>query len=270
MRDKTILLLSFPLVALIITVSYIGLFTPGFYTAETLNWQAQSVGQDMIDLFLLAPCLIVTSVLAFRHNRTALMIWGGVVLYLTYTFTIYCFDIHFNKLFFFYCLCLGLSFYSFLYFLVTQYKKFLNVQLENKSVSRFTGIYFIIIAVLFYILWLSEIVPSVFQNKIPKSVTDTGLFTNAVQVIDLSVVLPGIFITGIFLLKGKAMGFILTPVILSFFVLMDITIGMLAVVMKMKGVESDVTITAIMVLLTLLSLVLLIWHIKNFRPILFK
>ncbi len=264
-QGKIILALSLPLIILIIIVSCVGLSTPGFYSTETLNWQAQSIGQDMIDLFLITPCLLITSILSYRNNRTAIMIWGGVVLYLTYTFVIYCFDIHFNKLFVLYCVCLGLSFYSLMYFLFTHHKENSKEYFENKPVVRFIGIYFLIISALFYFLWLSEIIPAIIQNTIPKSIVETGLFTNAVQVIDLSVFLPGIFITGISLLKRISFGLILVPIILTFFVLMDISIGTLAVVMKMKGVESNLVLTVIMGVLALLSLVLLIWYFKSIK-----
>lgn len=264
MEGKNILGLSLPLSVLLITVSCVGLLTPNFYSAETLNWQAQSIGQDMIDLFFITPCLLVTSVLAYKHNRAATMIWGGVVLYLTYTFVLYCFDVHFNKLFLLYCLCLGLSFYSLVYFLFTNHKVG-KVHHENKHVTRFIGLYFIVIALLFYFLWLSEIVPATIQNTIPKSVTDAGLFTNGVQVIDLAVILPAIFISGILLLKGISLGYILTPIILTFFVLMDITIAMLAIVMKIKGVESDLVLSVIMSVLALVSLALLIWYLKRIK-----
>ena len=264
-QGKIILALSLPLSILIIIVSCVGLSTPGFYSTETLNWQAQSIGQDMIDLFLITPCLLITSILSYRNNRTATMIWGGVVLYLTYTFVTYCFDIHFNKLFVLYCVCLGLSFYSLMYFLFTHHKENSKEYFENKPVVRFIGIYFLIISALFYFLWLSEIIPAIIQNTIPKSIVETGLFTNAVQVIDLSVFLPGIFITGISLLKRISFGLILVPIILTFFVLMDISIGTLAVVMKMKGVESNLVLTVIMGVLALLSLVLLIWYFKSIK-----
>jgi hypothetical protein len=264
-QGKVIVALSLPLSILVILVSCVGLFTLGFYSTETLNWQAQSIGQDMIDLFLIAPCLLITSILSYRNNRTATMIWGGIVLYLTYTFAIYCFDIHFNKLFVLYCVCLGLSFYSLMYFLFTHYNEKRNAYFENKPVLRFIGIYFLIISVLFYFLWLSEIIPAIAKSTVPQSIVETGLFTNGVHVIDLSVFLPGIFITGVFLLKRISAVYMLTPIILTFFVLMDITIGMLVVVMKIKGIESNLILTPIMIVLALVSLMLLIWYLKSIK-----
>lgn len=77
--------LSLPLAVLLIYAGVHGLFLPGFYRAETLNWQAQCIGQDAIDLFLIAPVLIFTSILA-RQNKTAFLLSSGVNVYLIYTF----------------------------------------------------------------------------------------------------------------------------------------------------------------------------------------
>lgn len=262
---SVILAISLPLAAIIVITSCIGLLSTDFYASETPNWQAQSIGQDMVNLFLLVPCLIISSLLAYQNKPKAALIWGGVMLYLTYTFVIYCFNIHFNKLFLGYCVSLGLSFYGLLYFLFIHFTQSSFFSLDNKRISGFIGIYFLLISGLFYFLWLSEIIPAILNNTVPKSVIDTGLFTNGVQVIDLSVLLPAIFITGIFLLKRKSFGLVLAPMMLSFFVLMDITIGMLVVVMKMRGIESNWALTGIMGLLAFFSLLLLYWYLKNLK-----
>jgi hypothetical protein len=265
MQSKIVLYTSFILAALVIYVSSVGLFTSGFYAAETVNWQAQSVGQDMVDLFLISPCLLLSAVFVYRNNRSAFMIWGGTVLYLTYTFALYCFDVHFNKLFVLYCLCFGLAFYSTLYFLFTQYRWSLDRHFERNAVTRMMAIYLVGIAVLFYFLWLSEIIPSTMQNTIPMSVVETGLFTNGVHVLDLAIILPAIGMTGVLIWKGLSLGFILAPMFLSFFVLMDITIGTLAYVMYRKGIEDNFDLTMIMGVLTILSLGLLVWYFKKWK-----
>jgi hypothetical protein len=60
-----------------------------------------------------------------------------------------------------------------------------------------------------------------------------------------------------------SVGFAMVPVILTFFILMNITIGFLAVVMKMRGIENNLMLTVIMVFLELPSLTLLIWYLKS-------
>jgi hypothetical protein len=262
--NKFILAISFPLASLVTLVSLVGLFTPDFYSQETPNWQVQSKGQDLIDLYLIAPTLLVTSMLAYRKNNMATAIWGGVVFYLTYTFFLYCFDVHFNALFILYCLCLGLSFYGFVIFLFQQ--RLSEPPIISRLIFRVIGVYFIVLATLFYWLWLSEIIPASLGNTVPKSVTETGLFTNGVHVLDLAIVLPAIFITGILLLRHNSIGFTLAPILLTFFILMDLTIGTLAFLMAQAGMQNGLSLSIMMGSLALFSALLLIIYFRNIKP----
>lgn len=263
MSYKIILLLSLPLTVLLVWVSYVGLFTPGFYAAETANWQAQAIGQDIFDLFIVAPCLFICSILAYKNNKIALMLLSGITLFLTYTFVIYCFDVHFNQLFIVYCITLGLSFYSSIYFLFMQYRDYDSVDFKSNFILRSISVFFISLSVLFYLLWLAEIVPSILHHTIPRSVIEVGALTNAVHVIDLAVILPAFFITAILLMRGKLLGLILTPMLLCFSILMALSIGVLVVVMKIKTVEADLSVSAMMGILALIGLTLLGFFLRN-------
>lgn len=243
-----------------VMTSAIGLYTDNFYTRETLNWATQSIGQDMIDLFLIAPILLLSAIFSSRGNKTGVLVWVGTNLYLVYTFCIYCFDVHFNSLFVFYCINLGLSFYSLMYFIHHQIKSPIIIQVNNPLLTNIIGIYFILISSIFYLLWLSDIIPAIVAHKVPASLLEVGLPTNAVQVIDLAVFLPGLFITGIMLLHKKSLAFILAPISLVFFILMDITIGSLMIVMQQKGIETSMAVAIAMGFLSFFSLVLLILY----------
>ncbi len=263
--DRNILYLSLPLAGLVSLVSVVGIWTPDFYTRETLNWQAQAIGQDIANLFLVVPVLLIATLFSYKGHRGALLVWAGTVIYLLYTFLIYAFGVHFNMLFLIYCITLGLSFYTVLFFMYGQSKTLLVPSIINPTLIKFAGIYFIVLAVLFCLLWLSEIIPAILQETIPESVTEVGLPTNAVHVIDLSVFLPGMFIVGLLLLKKRPLGYLLAPVLLTFFVLMDITIGALMLIMKQRGLEANLSIAAVMGVLALLSLMILIFHLRQFR-----
>jgi hypothetical protein len=263
--NKAILLLSLPIAIFVIIVSYAGLFIPDTYARETANWAAQAVAQDIIDLFLIIPFLLITSWLAFKKSRIALLFWGGVLIYLIYTFVLYCFAVHFNQLFVVYCLVLGLSFYAFLYFLLSQIKDPIASWFSDKVPVKTVGIYLMILSGLFYLLWLSEILPAIFSNTTPATIIETGLLVNPVHALDLSVVLPGFMIVGILLLKKNPLGLLLAPAVLTFCILMDITIGTLMIVMDIRGIETDLSLTVIMVLLALFTLGLLIWFLKSLQ-----
>jgi hypothetical protein len=264
-QQKIVLAFSVPLALFVIIVSYAGLFIPDTYAKETANWQAQALAQDLFDLFVVIPLLLITSWFAYKSNRIALLLWSGIVVYLIYTFVLFCFAVHFNYLFIIYCLTLGLSFYAFLYFLFSQLKEpVVNWYTENVPVKT-VGYFFIALSGIFYLLWFSEIIPAILNNTTPKTITDAGLITNPVHVLDLSVLLPGLIFIAVLLLKKKPLGLLLAPVVLTFTVLMDIAIGTMVFVMNMEGIETDFSGTIVMAIMALFSLILLIWYLKSMK-----
>lgn len=239
-------------------VSCVGLFTSGFYQLESPYWQAQSIGQDLVDLFIVFPVLLVSASMAYGNHKMAKNIWAGTNVYLVYTFAIYAFDVHFNSMFFFYCLCLGLSFYSVIYFFYQEPGSVKPNKLLFSRASIITGYYFLLTAILFYFLWLSDILPAIRLGTLPQHLADTGLPTNPVHVIDLSIILPGIFIVGIFLLRKLSIGVVIAPVLLTFTLLMNITIATLNIVMLNRGIETNGIITIVMSVLAIFNIILLL------------
>ena len=152
--------LSLPLAVLIIIVSLCGLLVPETYSEETINWQAQAVGEDAINLFFITPCLIIASWFAYKGHREGILIWDGVF---------------------------------------------------------------------FYLLWLSTVIPAMINNVATQEVNAIGTPTNPVHALDLSIVLPTLILTAILLWRKRKMGFILAPIILTFCILMGVTIGALEV-----------------------------------------
>ncbi len=252
-KNRVILSLSILISILVGFASYTAITSNYFYNKEAPYWRTQSIGQDFINLYLIIPSILLTAVAGYIKWKNALLIWVGVILYLLYTYLIYCFNIHFNIFFLVYCMILGICFYSLLYFFYKYYNES-SEYITKPYFSKITGVYFLIISVGFYFLWLYDIIPAIMNNKIPQTIIDAGLFTNPVHVIDLAVFLPGVFITGILLLKGRKIGFLFAPVILSFFILMDITIIVLSMIMS-KG---DYSVALVMGILGLISLALLV------------
>jgi len=253
---------------MVVYVSSVGLFTPGFYHLESVNWQAQSIGQDIMDLFLVTPVLLISAALAYAGGRPAKFIWAGTLLYLIYTFVIYCFDVHFNTLFYFYCLCLGLSFYALVYFLYSE------ITTPNKEINKLSntprtiGVYLIAVSVVFNALWLTDVVTAILYDTLPKGLLDANLPTNPVQVIDLAIILPALAGTGILLFRGNRIGFLLAPMLLVFTLLMNLTIAGLNIVMLSQGLEFNRIITMVMLGLAVFNFILLLsyWRVKSQNP----
>ena len=111
---KTLRILTILLAISLAVVSIAGAFFSGTYERDAVSMAAQGVGQDMVDLFLGVPLLLISFFYASRGNRIGSLIYGGILFYIMYSFIIYCFGVHFNQLFLLYCITLGLSLYGFI------------------------------------------------------------------------------------------------------------------------------------------------------------
>lgn len=266
MKNKLSLILSLFTAGLVIAASAAGIFGDYTYARETLNWAVQGKGQDIANLFFAAPALIITALLAYRGSRRAYYVWGGTLLYLIYTYAIYCFALHFNNLFLVYCAIFGLSFYMFAYFIIKEFNK-TDTSMFNlpKVPVKTAGIFLIVLAALFYMLWLKDIISSMINNSVPQAILETGLLSNPVHVIDLAILLPAFIITAVFLFKKRYFGLALTPVMLMFCVLMNIAIGAAVILLGIYGFPSDMSLAFVFGILTLISAGILAWFLRSMK-----
>ena len=259
------MLLSVPLAILTAIVSYAGVFVESTYARENSLYAAQGIGQDIVNLFIVVPILLLAAFFAWRKSKLGLLIWSGAIFYLAYSYTIYSFGLHFNNLFIAYCLILGLSFYSLVYFLISSLRENVSQWFASDVSTKPTGIFLVVIAVLFYFIWLSEIIPAILINATPKSIIESGLLINPVHVLDIAICLPALIVTGIALIKKKNIGFLLAPTMLLFCIFMAVAIAAMLITMKAKGLDTNLVLTAIFGFITLLSSFFLaryLWKLK--------
>jgi hypothetical protein len=114
MRLKTITILTIILSISMAIASWSGAFVPGTYARDTASMAAQGRGQDLFNLFIAMPVMLIALISLYRDSKTGWFAFSGAVLYYLYSYFIYAFGVYFNRLFLFYCLALGSSFYLFL------------------------------------------------------------------------------------------------------------------------------------------------------------
>ncbi len=261
-RPKYALVFTLPIVLLVSLASLAGILRPELYGKETADWLAQTSAQDLIDLFLVVPLITLSGLYVFRGERLARPIWGGALVYLVYTFILYCFALHFNTLFLVYVGVLGLSAYSFIYYFRLENRTPSLVRVPSR-VRSVLSVYFMVIAVGFFLLWLGDVVPALIHGTLPTAIEKAGLTTNPVQVLDLSFVLPGLFIIGLLLRRNHPLGLLFAPVALVFFVLMDITILVIFLAQQAAGTPPEPVALSILSTLTVISLAALWWLLRS-------
>lgn len=238
-QDRSFLYFTFPIIALMLVTSSIGILNSGIYSRETTDWQAQTIGQDYSNLVVTVPALLIAALFAAKGNRIGKIIWAGVMITNVYAFVIYSFAVPFNFLFHLYCAILGLSVFSVIHFFINHLTINFTSWFTGKVPVKTIGIFLVVVAALFILLWLSQSLPGALANRVPESVSKDGLLTNPVHVLDFSFYLPLMFISGISLMRRKAIGYFLAPVMIVFGIMTNINILSLMIVsMVMIGTNT--------------------------------
>lgn len=257
-------LLSLPLAALLALGAAGALTIPAVYAREVPLWAAQGMGQDWVDLVLVAPMLVVTALLTMRGSRVAALLLAGILVYTLYSLALYAFFMHFGPLFLVYTWGLGLAFYATAALGFALHRAEVEAWVDPGAPVRLPGWVSLLIGVLYSALWLQEAVPAILSGRVPRSVTEAGLVTNPVHVLDLGVVLPAFIVAGVALLRRRALGYWLAPTMLTFGVLMDVALIAMVVSMRAQRLAAGAPLGFLvgMTAATGAALVLLLRHVQ--------
>ncbi len=256
-KIKPWLFLSFPLAILVGYAAAMGAFDPNIYEQDAPAYAIQGIGQDFATLIVAVPVLIISAVLAWRGSTRALLVNLGVQTYLFYSYSMYAITIHFNSLFLVYCFSMGLSFYGLVGIIANfdkaELSKFILSSPKEKAISRSMAGLLFFTAAIFSFLWLSDIIPHLLAGTTPLSLAEIGLPANMVHVIDLSILLPALILSAIWLLKKQAHGFLFAPIIIVFGFFMAIALVSMVVFMVQDGWTSDFTPAIIFTVLAIFN-----------------
>ncbi|MCW2921849.1 MAG: hypothetical protein JWL76_1723 [Thermoleophilia bacterium] len=214
-RHDWSLALSWVLAPLAAFVSSLGLFVTSTYADEAPGWATQARAQDAIDLFVIVPALVVSSLMVRRTGSLrAHVVWLGALVSLAYAFAIYAFDVAYGPLFMLYVACLGLSAWALAGGVRMLDLDGLHARLNGQRDARRAGVALAAIGVCFYILWLAVNVPAAIHDRVPAELGELGLPTNPVHVLDMALLLPACLVGGIALWRGRRIGAVLVPILL--------------------------------------------------------
>ncbi len=265
-KENSWLWLTVPIAALLAIAAASGVFIKGIYR-DTPYFVAQAVGQDLISLTVVLPFLIITATLTRRGSRRARLLWLGALVYLVYTYTIAAFEVNFNRLFLVYVALLGCSLYALIGGLLTADMAQTRTCFTEKTPVKAVSIYLAVLVVLFYSLWLKEIIQALITGEIPQSIRDNGTPTNAVHVLDLAWILPACGITAVRLWRKEALGYTLAGAILTFVVLLILAILSMVLYMIRGGHDVAIEQAVIFIIIFAISLGMLIWYLHGLKSV---
>jgi hypothetical protein len=233
---------------------------------DTPYFAAQAVAQDFISLTVVLPTVAVSAFLASRGSHRAQLVWLGALVYLVYSYVIDAFVVRFNSMFLVYVALLGYSLYALIGGLATASLVWVKASFTERTPVRSVSTFLVVLAVLFYAMWLRETVPAVLSGAVPASVQQNGTATNAVHVLDMAWMLPAFLISAITLWRKKALGYILAGAALSFVTLLALAVLSMVVFFIRVGYPVAAPQVVVFAVVFALSLGLLVSYLKALQP----
>jgi hypothetical protein len=249
---------AFGIAALLVVSSLGGLVLPSTYAADTATWAAQAVAQDWINLLVIAPLLVRAGMLAREGSRAWLLILGGLLAYAVYNFLLYAFAVHFNGFFLVYCAVLGLSSFALATLAGSALREDTGAWFRDGAPVRLAAAVQVLTAMIFGVLWLADVLGAYAGSGRPASLGGEDLFTNPVHVIDISLILPAFLVSGYSISRRRPLGFLLSPILLTFSAVMALTLAFVQLFLLSRGLPGAYSVAAAMFALGALSALALI------------
>jgi hypothetical protein len=181
----------------------IGLFLPGMYVKDTTWGRAVFLGNDLVNLFLFTPLLIIALILLKRGTDKGKLFWLGVQALITYDYIYYPLGVVYNNYFLLYVSILGVSLYSFIFGILglklSNYQKYI----PGKPVKITASVLMLAFALVFVFLWIGRWIMFLITGKLDME----GV--SMISTFDLLTLAVPLILSTIWLLKGEDRGYVL-------------------------------------------------------------
>ena len=184
----------------------------GVYHFDTVASASQERGQDVVTLFLGIPLLLLSLFLYLRGSLRGQLFLTGTLGYFLYTYGSMAFLTTYNQLFLVYVTLFSTSLFAFVIAFTSIDMRTLPSHFSPHLPRRSIAVFLLAIGVFLLLMWLGLIVPPLAQGQTPQGLESTT--TLVIQVLDLGIIVPVAFLSGILLLRRAPLGYLLTSIVL--------------------------------------------------------
>jgi len=234
----------------------------GLYRYDTVSSTAQMRGNDLVTLAVGLPLLAISFVLALRGSLRGRLLLTGTLGFFLYTYMSMCFGAAYNELFLLYVALWSLSLWAFILSMMSFDVRTLPQHFSDRLPRRSIAALFFVVGGFLLLAWLGRIIPPLLRAETPPLENTTGLF---IQALDLALIVPLAFVSGILLLRRNAWGYLLASV----FVMKIITMGLAVTAMGFNMVLAGVAVSAVELIvfptLTVINLIMAAVLLKSIK-----
>lgn len=191
------------------------IYGEGLYRHMSADVAPQGIAQDYVTLFIAIPFLWIALVWARKGSLKGRYLLAGTLSYFLVTYLFYLVMGMYNVLFLLYAALLGTSFFGFALVMLTFDVDELPSCFSKNTPVKLSGGFLILNTIAIAMLWLGVVVPPLIDGTIIPKQTE-HYTTLIVQGLDLGLLLPVAFVSGVLFIQRKPMGFLLAPVYLVF------------------------------------------------------
>ncbi|BCX03090.1 MAG: hypothetical protein KatS3mg053_1028 [Candidatus Roseilinea sp.] len=261
--------LAYRLSGLLAVVTFVhaavGAFWPGVFRDPPMT-AGNAQGTAVAMLLAALPVLVGSMIFAARGSLRAQLVWLGALSYILYNAAIYAFAVAFNPLFLLYVASLSLSFWAILVLLTRLDVNELRARFAENLPVRAFAVYVLAASGMFFVLWMGQIVPALFQSRRPAFLAGTDLLTSPVHVLDLGFALPISALGAAWLWQRKGWGFLLTGLMLSMLVIETASIALDQWFGYLHDPTASPAAVPVFAALTPIGLVAVIAYLRYLRP----
>jgi len=239
-----------------------GLLVVGLYR-DTAGMVREARAADIVTLAVAVPALAVGLWRARSGSTSARFIVTGALGYLAYSYAIYAFSVVINPMTPVHIAILGLATWSLVLGVFAIEDGIVERAARLRLPRRTSGGFLIVVAALFALLWLGQIVGAITSGKLPASITDLSLPTNAVYALDLAFALPALVLAASWLIRHDRRGPAGALAALVFLVLLGLSVVAIFAVDAAAGVAVEVVPIAIFGLVTATAAILVVQAVRT-------
>lgn len=239
------------------------IYGEGIYKNDSISTAAQGKAADFVTLVLGIPLLIASLYFTNRGSFRGKLMLTGTLGYFLYTYMSYTFLWMYNPLFIVYVILMSACLYAFLLNFMSFEIDKVPAMFNEKLPTKFLGAFQLFVGFAIGLLWLGKIAPSILYSAIPVGLEHYT--TLVIQGMDLGIVVPTAFLSGILIIRRKPFGYLLSSVIIIKGVTMLTSISAMIINMVLKGVEVNTAELVIFPVFNLSAVICLIILMKNIK-----
>lgn len=237
-KFQTTFILSIVIAVLMTIASLGGLLLENLYRDNDFIsrlWR----GNDLVSLTIAVPLLVCSMFLTTKGSSRASLVWFGVLTFTLYNYAFYLFAAAFNWFFWIYVALVSLSIFALVFGLTKIDANEIAQKFSERTPVNWISGYIAAFAIFMGAMWIIRSLEFFTTGRVPDDITRTGHPTGIVYALDLSLVVPFILLSAVWLWRRKAWGFILATMLMVKGFMYPFALVVMSVISALAGTGYD-------------------------------